>query len=189
LPTTTVKAVVPPVTPIPPVPPIKLSETRVRRIRAPGGHTLWIYPTYIRAADRAVQEVAVSRIPNLLPAPLSVQCLGDALSVECRQPAPAAARASLYLDAQNPHTRLERLLITAAAPGQTFDVGHRKHAVRRLRYTVASPETEGLVARPGSPAPRIIAPSDCCMLVVFTVADDDMRNFYMECVCIRRGLQ
>lgn len=176
-----------PVTPIPPAPALQLSDTRVRRIRACDGQTLWIYTTFLRAADRTIQAMTVSRVPSLLPAPLSVQCLGDALSVECGPPAPPAERASLYLEAHKPHTRLERLLISEAAPGQSFDVGHRKRAVRRVQYTVASPETEGLVARPGGSAPRIIAPMDCSMLVVFAVTDDDMRNRHIECVCIKRG--
>lgn len=176
-----------PPAPVPPTPPVKLSDARLQRIRAPGGKTLWIHSTYIQATDRVIHEMAVSRVHHLLPAQLSIQCLGDALSVECRSPASPGIRSSLYLDAQHPHTRLERLLITAAAPGQTFDVGHRKHAVRRIHYTVARHEREGLVARPDGPAPRIMAPADCCMLTVFTVADDNMQNLHMECVCIKRS--
>lgn len=186
----TVKARPPsPAPPIGPVPLLHLLDSRVQKIQTPGRPTVWVYPTFIRATDRTVQEMAVSGVPNLLPAPMSVRCLGDALSVECRLPALTAARVSLYLDAQRPNTRLEHLLITAATPGQAFDVGHRKYAVRRVHYTVANPETEGLVASPGGLAPRVVAPSDCCMMVVFTAYDDDMRNFYMDCVCIKRSSQ
>lgn len=169
-------------------PPLFLSaDTRVRQIAVGGGRALSIYSTHIRSSDRTVQGMALSEIADLLPAPLTVQCLGDALSVQCRLQTPAASRASLYVDAQQPHTRLERLLITGASAGQTFEVGHRKHEVRRLHYTVARPANEGLVAQPGGPASRIVAPVNCSMMVVFTIFNRDMSVCHMECVCIERG--
>lgn len=181
-PTSLVRAPQPPSSPA-----IQLSGTAVQRIDLSDGQFLWIYPLHIRATDRAVHEMAVSRLPNLLPAPLQVRYLGEALSLECGPPAPSAPRAALYLDAQRPGTRLERMLISAVAPCQTFDLGHRKHTVRRLHYAVASAEAGGLVARPPGPIPSIVAPADCCMLVVFTVADANTGILHAECVCIERS--
>lgn len=164
-----------------------LTDTRTRELTTPDGLTLMIYTTFVSAADPGTSLLALSRVPALLPAPLTVNYLGTGISIQCATAAGPTWRASLYLDAQQPSTRLERLLLTAASDPHTFDLGHRKHLVRRLHYTIGRPEGAGLVARPGGPGLVLVAPPDCTMLVVVTTLDAPARIYHMECLCIKRG--
>ena len=79
---------------------------------------------------------------KLAPLPLSLSYVGDTLCVQCVATSGSGERIALYVDAQQPDTRLERLLIGPGSPPQSFDVGHRRLAVRRLLCMVGRREGE-----------------------------------------------
>lgn len=165
---------------------LTLSDERVREVALPEGRTLTLHTTHINTCERGDnRQLALSRIAGLLPAALVVNSVGVALRISCEGATRDGARAALYVDAQQPHTRLESLLLTEASLPHSFDVGHRKGAVRQIAYAIGRREAQATVARPHEPRLRISAPADLSLLVVLT-AYDDAGAPHVECVCLRR---
>jgi len=69
-------------------------------------------------------------------------------------------RSALYLDAFQPLTRMEQLLLAASSPAQSVDVGHRRARVRRVMaqaLRVSDGCVEALLTEPAMPL-RLSAP-------------------------------
>lgn len=167
-------------------PRIDLARAGAQELALPDGRLLVLHLTRIGARERNSCRLALSRVEGLLPAALTATAIGGTLGVVCQPSAESSARPSLYLDAQQPHTRLERLLLTDASPAQTVDLGHRRGVVRRIECTVAHREGDELVARPAALDLALVAPGSSALMIVFVVDDDATRTRHVECVHVDR---
>lgn len=160
-------------------------DPRAREIVLPDGRMAIIHRTPLRGCERGDQRLALSRVADLLPAPLLAGYVGGALRISCEPTAPAGWRAALYIDATQPHTRLEALQLTEDALPHAFDVGHRKHSFRQIQCVVARRIGARLVARPPA-APFVIATALDLTLLAVLLARDDAEVLHVECVCVQR---
>ncbi len=148
-----------------------------------------VYTTQIRVDERGPHSLALSRVPELAPLPLSFSYIGDTLCVHCAANSGSGERIALYVDAQQPDARLERLLIGPGSPPQSFDVGHRRLAVRRLLCTVGRLEGERWSVRLHKLSLELEAPPECALLVVLVAREEARADrppiYHLECICIR----
>lgn len=169
--------------PVPKVPRIALGAPPESVLLA-SGEQVRVYTTQIRVGERGPHSLALSRVPALAPLPLSLSHLGDTLCIHCAPSSGASERIALYVDAQQPDTRLERLLIGPGSPAQSFEVGHRRHVVRRLACTVGRLEGERWVVRLTQPAIEIEAPPHCTLLAALVTREDNLSQYHIEGICI-----
>ncbi len=157
-----------------PVPPLQRAD----------GVRVVVHTTEIRVDERGPHPLALSRLPELAPLPLSLSYVGDTLCVQCVASSGSGERIALYVDAQQPDTRLERLLVGPGSAPQSFEVGHRRHLVRRLVCTVGRLEAERWRVRLPQLALEIEAPPRVTLLVVLLTREVTQPTYHIECICI-----
>jgi serine/threonine-protein kinase len=160
-------------------------DERERELTLPDGSVALLYINDVNPCERGDHPLALSRVPGLLPAPLQVGYAGRALRIWCDASTQSGSRLGLYVDAQQPQTRLEALLLSEASLPHAFDVGHRKSAVRQVHYAVGRREGQATVARPRAAPLTISTAGDTSLLAVLT-ARDDSGLLHIECVRVRR---
>ncbi|MCY0991710.1 serine/threonine-protein kinase [Nannocystis sp. ILAH1] len=151
------------------------------------GERLTLRTTSMPVTGRGPRRLALSTIEGLLPAPLLATCAGGALCIHCEGAVDPSTRASLYVDARQPSSRLERLLIGDGSVPHAFDVGHRRHQVQRIEPLVGLRQDDRFVARLTHPALTVVAPRDAHLLVVLVAHHELTRAYHLECICIERG--
>lgn len=152
------------------------------------GRRLRVYTTHVDARATGAVELALSRVPELLPAPLSVVCTGDGLSLRCERG--ADERVALYLDGDRPETRQERLLVTRGLEQQSLDFGNRRRPpLQRLCCTVGRQSAGGAVAVLTGLARRVVAGPEVRLLLVVAVEEPRAGVVHAECVCVTSNLE
>lgn len=165
-----------------------LTEAGRRQYELRGGLRLDLHTTHIRAHERGPHEIGLSRAEGILPVPLVCTYTNGTLSISCAG-VESAVRSSLYLDACQPSTRMERLLLTEASPSHTFELGHRKSWIRRIRYKVA-PRTNGVLMMKSADEDlplTFVAPEWASMMVLLTAITEDPGIVHVECMCLERS--
>ena len=175
--------------PVPGLPRVALVPEPAAPLLLADGAQAIVYTTQIRVDERGPHPLALSRVPELAPLPLSLSYVGDTLCVQCVATSGSGERIALYVDAQQPDTRLERLLVGPGSPPQSFDVGHRRLAVRRLLCMVGRREGERWSVRLEKLSLELEAPPECALLVVLMAREDARADrppiYHLECICIR----
>ncbi|PCC70522.1 serine/threonine protein kinase [Nannocystis exedens] len=184
---------------VPPPPPRTAAVATSEPTRIDLAHTLeleralatgerWtLRTTMMPATGRGPRRLALSTIEGLLPAPLLATCAGGALCIHCEGAVDPSTRASLYVDARQPSSRLERVLIDDGSLPHPFDVGHRRYQVQRVEPVVGRRQGDRWVAQISRPALTVLAPRDAHMLVVLVAHHEMTRAYHLECICIERG--
>lgn len=164
---------------------LDIGDEREREVLLPDGRAAVMYTTDLNSRERGDHGAALARVPSLLPAPLLIDYVGHALRITCNSdgPAQAGTRAALYVDAHQPQTRLESLLLTESSLPHTFDVGHRKGAIRQVHYTIGRRAGQTTAARPTDVPVTISTVGDVLLLAVLT-ARDDTGLTHIECIRI-----
>lgn len=148
----------------------------------PDGRALFVHTTVIGTrVDRQIHS-ALSHVARLLPAALVLTHLGNSVRLTCEPT--TGDRIALYTDASRRETRCEHItLMDSTSPG-SFDLGHRRSAVRRIAYAIGRREARALVARLGEHHLQVHAAPELALLAVLTACDDDGTQ-HLECICAR----
>lgn len=165
---------------------LELCDERSREVLLPDGRAAVMYTTELHSRERGDHRSALARVRALLPAPLLLGYVGHALRITCDGEglAQAGARPGLYVDARQPQTRLESLLLTESSSPYSFDVGHRKGAIRQVHYTIGRRSGQATVARSRDVPVAISTAGDVLLLAVLT-AHDDTGLCHIECIRVR----
>jgi len=160
---------------------VSLASERRIGLDLPSKGRAIVYIRHVRARQRGPHPLALSQVCGLLPAALIGTHNGETLSVRAVS---TEARAHLYRDASQPGTRLEQLLLGRASTSLVFDVGHRRHRVRRIRATMLDAST-GAHLHPvgGEGSIRLTSPPwPGCIFILETLDDDTTQH--IECICL-----
>lgn len=174
----------------PPAAPAGLQRIRLpagggQALRLADGRQLVLYTTRFAGRRAEVIELALSRVPGLLPAPLSVTCAGEALSLQCEAAAELGDRVALYIDAEKPETRQERVLVTPGQGLQRLDFGNRRRGpLVRLGCAVGERSRSETTAVLADLPVRVAAPPDVKLLFAVSVVDPQADVVHTECVCV-----
>ena len=148
------------------------------------GRRLVLHTTNVGARRAETVELTLSRVPGLLPAPLTITCAGELLSLQCER-AEAGERVALYIDAEQPGTRQERVLVTPGQDSQRLDFGNRRQGpMIRLGCVVGQRTPRGMLAVLAGVAVRIAAPPDVKLLFIVSVDELEASTVHCECVCV-----
>ena len=166
---------------------LAVGEQAAPPLALPDGGQVVLHTTQIRVDERGPHPLALSRVAALAPLPLTLSHVGETLCVQCVASSGSGERIALYVDAQRPDTRLERLLVGPGSPPQSFEVGHRRHLVRRLVCTVGRREGERWRVQLPQLGLELVAPPRCSLLVVLVAREATRATYHVECVCILAG--
>ena len=142
-----------------------------------------VYAKHIRTHERGPHTLGMSRVPGVLPGRLRCTYSNATLSLKVDAD---DGRSALYLDAFQPLTRMEQLLLAASSPAQSFDVGHRRARVRRVMaqaLRVSDGCVEALLTEPAMPLRLSVPPWVSTVVVLETFADDGATR-HIECICL-----
>ncbi len=146
---------------------------------------LKIYSKHVRSHERGPHTLGMSRVPGPLPARLRCTYSNATLSLKVEAD---GARSALYLDASQPTTRMEQLLLTSTSPLHLFDVGHRRGRVCRLRaqaLRVVDGSVEAQVTE-AEMSLLLTAPSWASTVVVVETCAEPGSTQHIEFICLER---
>ena len=160
------------------------NEGKVSLVSA-GATTFVIHTKQIRAHERGPHTLGLSSEEGPLPSRLRCTYSNGSLGLYVDS---GDGRVALYLDATQPSTRMEQLLLTVSSPPQSFEVGHRRHQVRRVeaRVLILSGPCEGRceLCFAGSYWVEFVAPPWVSTIITLETTGDDLATKYIECICL-----
>lgn len=152
-----------------------------------GATSFVIHTKHIRAHERGPHTLGLSCVEGPLPSRLRCTYSNGSLGLYV---GPGGGRVGLYLDAAQPSTRMEQILLTVSSPPQSFEVGHRRHLVYRVdaRVLMLSGPREGRCEScfAGSYRVEFVVPSWVSTIITLETTGDDLVTKYIECICLER---
>jgi serine/threonine protein kinase len=163
--------------------PISLEHEGEWSLSTAGDARFVVYAKHIRTHERGPHTLGMSRIPGILPGRLRCTYSNSTLSLKVDAD---DGRSALYLDAFQPATRMEQLLLAPSSPAQSFDVGHRRARVRRVNAQALRVVEGGVEAPLTEPARRLhlTVPPWVSTVVVLETFGEDRSTRHIECICL-----
>ncbi len=149
-----------------------------------GEVTFVLYTKHIRAHERGPYTLGLSCEQGPLPPRLRCTYSNGTLGLYV---GPGAGRVALYLDAALPATRMEQILLTGCSPPQSFEIGHRRHQVRRVDARVHTPVSDQNhydLCFDNHMWAEFAAPPWVSRIVTLETFGEDPTIKYIECICL-----